>query len=315
MTGISAKIVADSISETGTRITTYELEYPRFIHSEFMTHRLFSRNAASSRAIPVKTMLKQIWNRPARPIHWGANQSGMQAKSELKGIRRKLAIAGWDLAAKGACIAAWSLMKLNLHKQAANRILEPFCFIKVVVTATDYDNFFWLRCHPDAQPEIRKLAEYMWAMREYSVPVILLEDQWHVPYYKDGYWAPYQNTDRDEPGVDGYTLSEALMISASQCAQVSFRKADDSLDKAQRIYRRLVDSKPVHSSPFEHQATPIGWVSDDDVQCFDWPEGVTHYRDMPGTDAPYENLWSGNFRGWIQYRQLIDENACWQYNP
>ena len=86
---MEVKVIADSISESGKRITTFQLKYPRFIHSEVMTHRVFSRNASSSRAIPVKKMIEQVRNNPAMPIHWGANQSGMQAKNELNECFRK----------------------------------------------------------------------------------------------------------------------------------------------------------------------------------------------------------------------------------
>src|SRR5690606_30080072 len=118
-----------------------QLRYPRFIHAEFMTHRAFSRNASSSRAIPVHKMLSQVWNDPATPIHWGASRPGMQAREELKGWKRKAAQAIWKLAGRAACVFAWGAMKLGLHKQVANRILEPWQYIHVVVTATDWDNF------------------------------------------------------------------------------------------------------------------------------------------------------------------------------
>ena len=324
---INAKVIADSISPEGIRITTFELEYPRFIHAEFMTHRLFSRNAASSRAIPVKRAIELIRENTARPIHWGKNQPGMSAKEECNttwdvtdGVntisfsREQI----WDFARNRAIENAEVFDKLGYHKQIVNRLLEPFTHIKVVCTATEYDNFFHLRRHPDAQPEIQELAEQMWQAREASTPVVLKAGEWHVPYYKDGYWKPFMkksNVDDPEHGV-GMTLRDAIAISASCCAQVSYRKLDDSLEKALDIYARLVESKPVHASPFEHQATPMMeayFCDDEQVLLVCHPDNetldcnaITHF-DRRGY------AWSGNLRGWVQNRQLIEDNVCWRY--
>lgn len=297
---ISAKIIADSIGENSqVRITTFELEYPRFIHSEFMTHRLFSRNAQSSRAVPVGALIEQIKSNPAMPIHWGKNQPGMQAKEECNeavvdphvgGTIDRL--NGWTGACLEAILYAQAFHNAGYHKQIVNRLLEPFAHIKVVCTATEYDNFFWLRNHPDAQPEIKALAEQMLEARYKSEPVILNPGDWHVPYYDRGFVI--------QPNEE--QLKEALMVSSSCCAQVSYRKLDDSLEKAQMVFQRLIEAKPVHASPFEHQATPMGDLIDDETV----EKGVTHI-DMN------DQAWSGNFREWIQHRQLIDDHVCWNY--
>lgn len=305
---ISAKVVADSISEEGVRITTFELEYPRFIHAEFMTHRLFSRNAQSSRAVPVEKMLEQIRKNPANPIHWGKNQPGMSAKETSEDPvdtggwggfpmgNREYPWHAWDLGACSAADLAERFANAGYHKQIVNRLTEPFAHIKVVCTATEYDNFFWLRRHPDAQPEIQELAEQMWQAREASTPMMLYAGDWHLPYYKDGYYINAGTFDTDSDGHN-HILGDAMMISSSCCAQVSYRKLDDSLEKARKIYDMLVESKPVHASPFEHQATPIVYAEE---------HGVTH-TDRKG------NHWSANFRGWIQYRQFLPDNTCWIY--
>jgi hypothetical protein len=296
---ITAKIIADSISEKGKRITTFELEYPRFIHSELMTHRMLSRNAASSRAIPVNTMIGLVWSNPAQPVHWGKNQAGMQAKEELTGFRLWATKKIWNVSGKVACGFAWILNKVGCHKQIVNRITEPWSHIKVVATATEWDNFFYLRNHPDAQPEIHELARIMWDLYKNSTPKELKEGEWHLPYISssDGKYyttstpIPIAGFPEDKPmykvfASDEISLEDAKKLSASLCAQTSFRKADESVDKAIRIYDRLVVSRPVHSSPFEHQATP----SDD-------PELV-----------------SGNLRGWFQFRESIDGNVCFDYD-
>ncbi|ATN92826.1 FAD-dependent thymidylate synthase [Pseudomonas phage PPSC2] len=313
---ITAKIITHSIAPNGQTIVTWELEYPRFIHGEFMTHRLFSRNAASSRAIPVATIIAQVRDNPAMPIHWGENQPGMQAKNLLSRALTTSAKYVWKQAAESAAFFAEQLVKIGLHKQATNRILEPFQTMKTVMTATCMDNFFWLRNHEDAQPEIKELARLMWEALQASTPNKLNPGDWHVPYYGDGVWrdsgyvngemkAVYNKRDKES------TLENALAISSSCCAQVSYRKLDDTLEKAQMVYKRLVDSEPVHASPFEHQATPM--------KVTNWPEyidpgvwldveedGVTH-ADRKG------NYWSGNFIGWIQHRQLIPNNVCNKY--
>jgi len=309
--GISATIVADSISEVGERITTYELEYPRFIHSEVMTHRLFSRNAASSRAIPVDKMIEHVSENTAMPIHWGMNQRGMQAQEECtdKPVGYSSREDAWDFACDRAIDVAGSFAGAGYHKQIVNRLLEPFQFIKVVLTATEFDNFFWLRKHPDAQPEIAELAKVMWEAREESEPSLLRAGEWHVPYYNGNYgYGVWKNSGyaRVDTGLEptdhkrfGYTLTEALKISASCCAQVSYRTLNNTYEKAMDIYSKLASGRKVHASPFEHVAKPMS----------DSPHhenGVTH-KDNVG------NYWSGNFKGWIQLRQTLDNHVCWKY--
>lgn len=308
---ITAKIIAHSIAPNGQQIVTWELEYQRFIHGEFMTHRLFSRNAASSRAIPVATIIDQVRNNPAMPIHWGQNQPGMQAKEVFEGLEL-LAVRGqWKEASINAAKVADEMVSLGLHKQVANRILEPFQTMKTVMTATCMDNFFWLRNHEDAQPEIRELARLMWEALQGSTPFELKPGEWHVPYYNDGYWKPHNELDIVTWGrqivVDsfGNSLEDALCVSSSCCAQVSYRKLDDTLEKAQMVYKRLVGSEPVHASPFEHQASPME-ANDAEIKRWHWEKGVTH-QDKDG------NFWSGNFIGWIQHRQLIPNNVCNNY--
>lgn len=315
MSQIIAKIIADSYSAiNGKRITTFELVYPRWIHGELLTHRLFSRNSMSSRAVPVEKMLEQVREDPAFPIHWGLNQPGMQAKEEVSGVDRYgndlkwLLKARWHEAARMQASFAQEFSEHGLHKQVVNRILEPFQLMKTVLTSTEFDNFFWLRKHEDAQPEIKELAERMYeAMKESSV-VTLQPGDWHTPYFGDGYWL----------NKCGIPLEDALAISSSCCAQVSYRLLDDSIEKARKVYQRLVESTPVHASPFEHQASPMKAANDlgyyqlslegeqAGTGMLSWEDGVTH-SDREG------NCWSGNFKSWIQYRQLIDGNVCNKY--
>jgi len=292
---ISAKIIADSINPRGVRITTYELIYPRIIHGEFMTHRQFSRNAASSRAIPVKAMLDLIEKDPAMPVHWGMNQPGMQAEKELDENAKEAVKALWLEAARQAVSIARVMDDMKVHKQVVNRITEPFQHMRTVMTTTEKANWYWLRDHKDADPTIAALAYAMKVAEEASIPLSLKRGEWHIPYVGTGLSKIDGSRIYYDENHNQIPIKQALKISASCCAQASFRKADTSLEKAETVFSRLIESEPVHASPVEHQA-----------MCFDdkyyWPEGVTH-RDKEGV------YWSGNFRDWIQYRQLIPNNA------
>lgn len=298
---IKATVIQDSVS-AGIRITTLELEYPRFIHAELMTHRQFSRNAASSRAIPIEKMIQHVLEHPAAPVHWGANQAGMQAKAELEGPGKFQALDTWKEAIRSATKWARELAGIGLHKQIANRVTEPFQVMKTIVTATEWDNWFWLREHPDAQPEIHELARCMREAMTQSAPLAISASEWHVPYVDREFDADDDYHIHYFVGGEEVSLDEARMLSASCCAQVSYRKTDDSLEKARMVYSRLVDSEPVHASPVEHQATPMmrasTYLGDDRV----WEAGVTHV-DRKG------RYWSNNFRGWIQFRALIPNNS------
>jgi thymidylate synthase ThyX len=272
---ITAKIIEDSISMIdGKRITTMQLTYPRFIHAEFMTHRMFSRNASSSRAIPVAKMIDQVRTNPAMPIHWGKNQPGMQANEQLCERDLNRAKNMWMDAAQQAADIAEQMNALGLHKQVANRILEPFQHIHVVVTATEFDNFFELRCHKDAQPEIQALAVEMSDCMMGSTPNDLSVGEWHLPYVNS----------YERENFDIVTLRK---MSAARCARVSYLTHDGNhpdIVKDLQLYDQLITSKPMHASPIEHQATP-----------------------MPLVFNPNQNRQSGNFVGWVQFRKLIEK--------
>lgn len=280
---IEVKIVADSKSVDGNRLTTFQLRYPRFIHAEVMTHRVFSRNASSSRAIPVKKMISQVWNDPAMPLHWGANQPGMQANTQLSGVKKAIARGLWKSAGKFACVIAYGMIKVGLHKQVANRILEPWQYIHVVLSATEFDNFFALRDHKDAQPEIQALARAMRVAMDGSAPEILYQGQWHLPYI----------TPEDMTAVKALGWGNAVLrkISAARCCRVSYLKHDGtqaSVEEDLKLCDKLAASSPIHASPFEHQATP-------DISAY--TNGVKGYLNQHA---------HGNFVGWVQHRKLIE---------
>lgn len=300
---IIARMVKDSINSSDVRLRTFELEYPRFIHSELMTHRMLSKNASSTRAIPVKRAIEIVQENTAMPVHWGKNNPGMQSRQELDDTRKEAAQQSW-LAVRDAVISHVRVMSdpvgINGHKQWAGRPLETFSFIKVVLTGTEFENMWHLRDHPDAQPEFRELVRIMQQVSEQSVAQKLIAGQWHLPYVDliDGkYYVSGEQV----------SLDVAKKVSASCCAQVSYRRLDESIEKAQEIFEMLHvgddSGQPAHASPLEHQATPM----DSDSIPFNpntWENGITHVR----KDG---SLWSGNLRGWIQHRQLIANEAVW----
>ena len=291
---IKAKVLKYSMTQLGNTIITYELEYPRFIHAEFMTHRVFSRNSASSRAIPLEAMHHQILEADVHPVSWGKNMPGMQAKEELTGADLEAVKAIWDCARKDALRYAKSMASHGAHKQCFNRLTEPFMQMKVILTTTEETNWEELRNHSDADPTIQALAKAMLMAKAGLVPQVLNPGEWHLPYidtHRDLQYSGELIYSSEGTVVD---LETAKMISASCCAQVSYRKNDNSIEKAQNIYDRLINSTPRHASPVEHQATPIRYME----TISGWQPGVTH-ADRQG------NLWSGNFKHWIQNRQVL----------
>lgn len=240
---IKAEIIADSISDEWDcpqRITSYILTYPRFIHSELMTHRVFSRNAASSRAIPVSKLINDVKTNIARPVFWGRNQKGMQALEALDTETITKCVALWDEAAMSACEYAQKLVDLGAHKQIANRVIEPFCHMTTLLTGTDFENFFVLRAHKDAQPEFRVLATEMLKLYVRNSPVKMRDGEFHIPF---GEYMP--------PGI---SLENRLKIATARAARVSYKTFDGSFDveKDYELHDRLLESG--HMSPFEHCA-------------------------------------------------------------
>jgi thymidylate synthase ThyX len=266
----SARIVADSISPAGVRLVTVEARIHRFVLAELNTHRALSRNSASSRARPVTKVLADVVDDPAMPVEWGRNQSGMQAFERVDAAAAMQADAVW-LAARDAAVAhAQQLADIGVHKQLVNRVLEPFLWHVVVVSATEWDNFFAQRCHPDAQPEIRAAAEAMRDAITTSTSAAVADGEWHLPYLRDG--------ELDELLAAGHDLEIAKRISVARCARVSYLTQAGVRDwsKDLDLYDRLTTQQPPHASPLEHVATP----------------------DAKGT---------GNFRGWQQLRHLVLE--------
>lgn len=325
MSQITAKVIEDSISSSAKRLVTMQLVYPRFIHAEAKTHRVLSisseeavlltqddgfmsdpnlsRNASSSRAIPVAKMLEQVRNNPAMPVHWGANQPGMQAYAECNELitvpgdladayGRFCGVHGfyerekatredwWKFLGWIAAAGAEAFSEAGYHKQIVNRRLEADQLIHVIVTASEWDNFFELRNHPAAQPEIRALAIAMQEAMEESKATtfyrasgdIQNSDNWHLPYVTVEERLKYP-----------FNPTYLAKLSAARCARVSFLNHDGTTpveEKDIALYDMLVGSRPLHASPVEHQAYP------DDLEMS-------------------KHLW-GNFKGWVQHRKLVE---------
>ena len=274
---IKSEIIADSIGPNRVRITTMVLTYPRFIHSELMSHRVLSRNASSSRAIPVKKQIEMIRENPAVPVSFTANKKGMQGGAEI--AEAEEAKKMWLELKDQAIDVAEKLANIGLHKQYANRVLEPWAHITVVLTFTDIDNFLSLRYHPDAIPEMQELAKSVYEALKESKPKNLAAGQWHLPFIE-----AYDIMNNNDPALD-------LLIrrSVAKCARVSYLNHDGTETTAEQdlnLYDKLVGNHPMHASPAEHQA-------------------------MATLDP---ELKSGNFRGWVQYRKLLkgENNTNWK---
>jgi hypothetical protein len=324
--GIKATILADSTNAQGNRFITFEIEYPRLILAEINTHRMLSKNSFSSRAVPFNKMVEQL---TGRPVRFGANQAGMQDKGEdfdalIEGEEFNPAfncttyaytpVQAWD-AAKGEAVTwAKAFYKAGLHKQVYNRLVEPFQMMKTVISGTEWENFFWLRDHVAADPTLAELARVMREAKDASTPQELAPGEWHLPYvdtylYCDGspgVW--YGIYDENEQIVE-ISLEDAIKVSCARCAAVSYRNEGYGLEKSLEVYDRLVGSDRKHASAFEHCATPMPeeYLPRNTLSSIalnvphdssTWQKGITH-ADRKG------QLWSGNLKGFIQYRKLI----------
>ncbi len=312
---ISAQIIKDSLNtDNGARLTTWILNYPRFVHAELLTHRMFSKNSASSRAIPIEKVIKEIEENPAMPIFWGKNQKGMSAAEDLddkvKRFRQfsdefgnnvgedltdlQYAKKIWLQARDGAIRFASSLQELGLHKQITNRLLEPWFYIRVILTATEFDNFFALRAHEDAQPELRALAYLMLEQYNNNTPECLKPGEWHIPFgdkidENRLNVLPFvmEESERlDKMGFVGdytshyYAKQEAKKrIAVARCARISYLNFEGKDDYNADIHLcdRLFKNNPKHLSPTEHVAQAVS-----------------------------QDVFIGNFRGWKQYRKFFD---------
>jgi thymidylate synthase ThyX len=309
----SCRIERDSLSPSGDRLVSFLITYPRIVLAEAVTHRLtfdgwnddvslcersftrdISKNSASSRAIPFERMLAKVRDDPFTPF-WTANRKGMQG-DPLAADKEGLADEVWRYAREDALKRAGQLHALGVHKQAVNRLLEPFAWVTQLATSSRWDNFFALRCHGDADPHLRRIARMMYLEYHKSVPQKLRHGQWHLPFVDpesslDFHWVPDTETVRRGGKVG---IPDLIKFSAARCAWLSYEShdKDGSPEAMIRTFDRLLGSVPVHASPLEHQATPF-----DDQSVFIGPCFIS------------------NLAGWLQARKLLPGEAVTKYEP
>lgn len=337
---ISARIVADSRCPVGHRITTMEVIFPRFILAEFNTHRLFTRNSASSRAIPFKKMLRSVREQLFTPIAWQKDHSGMQGTEYFEGRRVKLNNFIWKVASKLAIGAAWTLNKVGVTKQLANRILEPFMYHKVLVTATEFENFFNLRCpqytkagetyksrkdmirnhvytilppYEDTvawlkfnkgmgEIHIMDLAEKMWDALNESTPTDLKAGEWHIPY----------GDDFDEEKIYELAYKQKPEALNDELIQIENEiRAKIATARCARLSYQTLGDNPVidynkdldlFKTLFSSQhLSPFEHVA----KAMDFKEAQSFIKGQYGEDLEYD--WCNNFRGFVQYRYILEK--------
>ena len=309
-TDIKATVICDSINEQGIRLTTFEIEYPRIVMSEFNTMRAISKNSSSSRAIPVSKMLEHTKNINLKPIYFGSKKSGMQAGDELVGEDLLYAKSTWESALHSMVHSAKILDDCGVAKEVTNRLVEPFQLVKVVCTATDWENFFNLRLHPDSDPNICMLAYKMYQAMQESKPIELKVGEWHLPFVNVGWNGKGEMCYADDD-FNFIELEQAIKLSAASCACVSYRTEGMTLEKADKIFDMLIKAEVIHASPFEHLATPVVFNETNEMcnvfEYLDKVDGITHVNKQG-------DLCSGNLRGWVQYRHLLPNNTAWKFD-
>lgn len=314
----SAKIIADSITQWGERLISLEVKLPRVVLAEFNTHRVFSRNSASSRAIPVEKMLRMVEEDPYIPTHWGQNQKGMQADVELDEAHQTWAVDEWMRNRDAAINGAGELLRLGVHKQITNRLLEPFMWHTVVVTATEWSNWTHLRDNKMAHPEIQALAVCISEAISESTPKSLRDGEWHLPFVSE----EEMNVKKD---IDLWKK-----VSSGRCARVSYLTHDGVRDPQADVdlHDRLLTAG--HMSPFEHVARPMAPIERECTKRFNvfFEDGTVlnqvtlptrefcesyglaiprTWEDWTGAKIKrvQETHFCGNFDGFIQYRKEI----------
>ena len=301
---ISATVICDSINEYNDRITTVECVVPRIVLAEFNTHRMFSRNSASSRAIPAKKIRDMVQENPFVPIKWMKEHKGMQGTdyftdelSSYDGGKSEIPLVNmlnhtWLQARDSAIEHAGFLSEDGLTKQLANRLLEPFMYHKILVTATDWGNFTALRAHEAAEIHIQDFAYKLIEALNNSTPKPLKSGEWHLPY------GDKIVVDHPQP------IEDVLKICTARCAQTSYSTIGDDgkpmdYEKLVNLHDRLLANG--HVSPFEHCARAMSW---EEYGYF--TKTVPAYDGNGHIAGKYtEQGWSGNFSGWIQYRKLL----------
>lgn len=328
--GIRVEIILHSINEAGNELITFLVDHPRIVHAEELKHRQFSYSAASSRAIPSAKMAEQL---TGMPVSFGKNQSGMQAGEEHNALVKAYAFKeihnniflreehyftpqdAWNMAKEDAVFWSDAFAEAGYHKQVYNRTTEAYQMIRVLVSATETANFYWLRDDKAADPTLAEQARCMREAHLQSKPQLLKAGEWHLPFVKllhNGEETIYCDADfiSDRLGwipTQIYKLEDAIKVSCARCAATSFRNENYGLEKSLQVYDRLVNGDKVHAGALEHCGTPMQKTYatlSDFMNGDEWEAGVSH-MDRDG------NLWSGNLKGFVQYRKLVP-NECYK---
>lgn len=318
---ITAEIIADSINEQGDRLTSFVVTCPRIVLAEFNTHRMLSRNSASSRAIPFETMIQKVMDEPFVPIKWQADHKGMQGNTYLTGRMQDLADGRW-LAARDAAVQQAKYLSRNIGatKQLCNRLLEPFLYHTIIVTASEWQNFFALRAHEAAEIHIQDLAFKMLDAYNKSTPKKLKAGEWHIPFGdrldEERIYEMVDDTNGDPDRFSEDAIEEAfeeakIKIATARCARVSYLNYEggDDYEKDVKLHDRL--SGMGHWSPFEHCAQAM---TKEEYQSHlrgevRLQQVTRHTKAYETGDNPKAEGWSGNFKGFVQYRKVfIGEN-------
>jgi thymidylate synthase ThyX len=289
-----AEVIADSKNEHGHRITTFVVTFPRFILAEFNTHRMFSRNSASSRAIPFKKMMKMVLDNPFVPIKFMKDHSGMQGNQYFEDPEDiEWLTKDWIKSSQIAVREAKRKhnYKEGLSKQICNRILEPFMWHTAIVTSTEWENFFALRSHGSAEIHIEKISDMMLSAYNTSVPVQLKAGEWHIPFgdkFEDGRLMEFVPEDIDPKP---YFNDLKVKIATARCARVSYMNFEGKDDYGNDIKLHDSLSASGHWSPFEHCA----WAMSGN--------NLNYYQHTDVQENPFG--WCGNYQGFIQYRKTF----------
>lgn len=299
--GICATIIADSKNQFGNRITTFVLTFPRIVLAEFNTHRAISRNSASSRAIPFNKMVRSVIENPFIPKRWQKDHKGMQGSEYFEPPFHEDCQLLWIESRNEAVKKAKELNEYGVTKQLCNRILEPYLWHTVIATATEWDNFFALRAHEDAEIHIQELAYKMLEAYNESKPILLKGGEWHIPfgdninYVKLGGATSkyYQKNLTEVVDVDKWLIK----IATARSARISYNNFEgtDNYEADFKLHDRLLESG--HLSPFEHCAKAMS-----EYENYHYTTGRPTKNGISGIS---EQGWSGNFRGFIQYRKMF----------
>lgn len=282
-TTIQAEIIADSVWPIighNKRLTTFKLVVPHSVLGHLVRHRAFSLSVASNRALRSSSVMDTLNYIP----DWRTAQKGMQPAEFIndKNKRDYLDDIVYTLKNYTSEYVNEMVNKHNVAKELTNRYLAPFQLVTVLVTSSEYSNFFNLRDHQDAQYDTQIVARKMKKLLEENTPTYLERGEWHLPFISYG-------------EAKDNTIIEQIAASVARCARTSY-KLPNSENRSDiisdiRLFNKLI-TPPIHASPLEHVATPLRMS---DIYASILPE-----------DKTLNSAFYGNTYGWVQLRKLFE---------